>query len=651
MPEAKNAIRLLHLEDSLQDARFIEDKLELDGLICDIVHVVDREGFKIALIEEPFDVILTDYNIPGYDGVSALTLALEKQPLTPVIMISGALGEEDAVQCLQRGATDYLLKQRLDRLPNAIRQALAKAEEQQGRLAAEEALRESEARFRQLAEHSSEVFWFIATNPERVVYVSPAVERVWERPVDWFYQNPRNWLDVIHTEDRDRVCQTFEATLAGHINRFETEYRIVLPDGAVRWMLASGTPIRNEADEVMRIGGFAKEITEQKAAEERIREQAELLDKARDAICVTDLEGRVTFWNKGAERLYGWTAAEAAGKNVSALLSSEREPENEQEVEQAIENEGEWTGEVRQTTKDGKKRIVESRLTLIVDRMGNPTSVLAINTDISEKKQLAANLLRRQRLESIGTLAGGIAHDLNNALAPILMAIDLLRQNYPEAKTLLETMEKSAVRGSEMVRQLLTFARGSEGAEGKRVIVDPLPLLKETGKMIESTFPKNIELRTDFAASLQTIRGDATQLHQVLLNLCVNARDAMPGGGALTLEAQNVDIDAAYARTNPDATPGSFVVWRVTDTGTGISPEICERIFEPFFSTKSPDSGTGLGLSTLIGIVKSHGGFVEVFSVPDEGSTFAVHLPATPASSVAAPTRVEPESTAPGRAW
>ena len=201
---------------------------------------------------------------------------------------------------------------------------------------------------------------------------------------------------------------------------------------------------------------------------------------------------------------------------------------------------------------------------------------------------------------------------------------------YPNETEMIDTVESSARRGADMVRQLLTFAKG---VEGERLLVDPQHLLKEMAKIIEGTFPKNIQLRTAYAKKLHAILGDATQLHQVLLNLCVNARDAMPNGGTLTLEAENAEIDATYASAVPDAKPGHYVVWRVTDTGTGIPPEILERIFEPFFSTKGPDKGTGLGLSTVIGIVKSHGGFVQVYSVPGQGSTFAIYLPADTSSA------------------
>ncbi len=268
---------------------------------------------------------------------------------------------------------------------------------------------------------------------------------------------------------------------------------------------------------------------------------------------------------------------------------------------------------------------MDSRRKLLRDVTGRPKATLTINTDLTEKKQFEAQYLRTQRLESIGTLASGVAHDLNNALAPILMGTELLRAQYPQETKMIDIMGTCAQRGADMVRQLLTFAKG---AGGGRILLQPLRPLKEMEKLIKGAFPGNILLQTSYAKNLQTILGDTTQLHQVLLNLCVNARDAMPNGGTLTLEAENVELDAAGAVAVPNAKPGHYVVWRVKDSGTGIPPEILTRIFEPFFTTKGPEKGTGLGLSSVFVIVKSHGGAVQVYSTPGEGTSFSVYLPA-----------------------
>ncbi len=369
---------------------------------------------------------------------------------------------------------------------------------------------------------------------------------------------------------------------------------------------------------------------ERKQAEQKIREQAALLDVATDAILVRDLDNQILFWNKGAERLYGWKALDALGKNANELLYRESLSQLTL-IEKTLHEKGEWQGEMHQVTKDGNELIVESRWTLVRDSEKKPKSVLVVNTDITQKKQLEAQFLRAQRMESIGTLAGGIAHDLNNVLAPILMTAQFLETQLhdEQSKRLLSILVTNAKRGANLVKQVLSFARG---VEGKRKILQVKFLISEIKQIAKETFPKSIEICTNLPQNLWTVSGDATQLHQVLLNLCVNARDAMPHGGTLSISAENLFIDENYAGMNLDARTGSYLVITVTDTGMGIPAEILDRIFEPFFTTKEVGQGTGLGLSTVIGIIKSHGGFVKVYSEVGRGTQFKVFLPAVGAA-------------------
>jgi PAS domain S-box-containing protein len=365
---------------------------------------------------------------------------------------------------------------------------------------------------------------------------------------------------------------------------------------------------------------------ERKRAEQKISEQAALLDVATDAILVRDLDNQILFWNKGAERLYGWKALEAVGKNALDLLDGEQQAKLKQ-VQKILLQNGEWQGELHQLTKDDKEVIVESRWTLVRDEEGQPKSILVVNTDITQKKQLEAQFLRAQRMESIGTLASGIAHDLNNVLTPILMTAQLLEAEPQEERyqRLLPVLVANAKRGANLVKQVLSFAKG---LEGKFTILQVKHLISEIKQIIKETFPKSLEIRTDIPQSLWTVSGDATQLHQVLMNLCVNARDAMPDGGRLSICAENQFIDRSYAQMHLDAQVGSYIVVTVTDTGMGIPPEILDRIFEPFFTTKELGKGTGLGLSTVMGIIKSHNGFINVSSVIGKGTEFKVYIPA-----------------------
>jgi PAS domain S-box-containing protein len=372
-----------------------------------------------------------------------------------------------------------------------------------------------------------------------------------------------------------------------------------------------------------------RDITERKRAEEQIAEQATFLDKARDAIIARDLEGKILFWNEGAERMYGWPREEAVGRNIAVLVYPN--PLQFEEVNNLTISQGEWHGELQHVTRDGRELTVEARWTLIRDDAGRPKSVLAIDTDITEKKKIEAQFMRAQRMESIGTLAGGIAHDLNNILAPIMMSIDILKSTstHPQAQRILETIEVSAQRGADIVRQVLSFARG---LESQRIEIQPKHLLKDLEHIIKDTFPKDIRLHFSIPNDTWTILGDPTQIHQILLNLSVNARDAMPHGGTLSVSVENSVLDEQYAAMNLQAKAGRYVKIIVTDSGTGIPPALLEKIFEPFFTTKNLNKGTGLGLSTVMAIVKSHEGIINVYSEPGKGTTFNVYLPAMEAS-------------------
>lgn len=360
-------------------------------------------------------------------------------------------------------------------------------------------------------------------------------------------------------------------------------------------------------------------------ADARIREQASLLDKAQDAISVRDLDHKITYWNKSAERLFGWTSEEAIGKHADEILFLN--PAAYYSAHQQTLLDGEWVGEMNKVDKTGRRLIVEVRWTLVKNENGQPFSILAIDTDISEYRKLENQFLRAQRLESIGTLAGGIAHDLNNILSPIFMAAELLKMRDQDARSseLLETIDSSAKRGAEMVGQVLSFARG---VEGRKLQVHPRQLISEIETIARDTFLKKSYFKIRAKRDLWTIHGDPTQLQQVLLNLCVNAHDATQEGGEISISAENCLIDEAFAALNLEANVGPYVCLQVSDTGIGIPPHIIDRIFDPFFTTKQGNKGTGLGLSTSLTIVKSHGGFIEVFSAPGEGTRFRVYLPA-----------------------
>jgi len=498
--------------------------------------------------------------------------------------------------------------------------------------------RHAEETARKLAhavEHSDEIIWMTDLDG-KITYVNPAFERTYGYPKEEVLGNTPRILKsgLLNKEYYEEFWRTL---LSGKSIRGEILNRT--KSGGIITVAASVNPVFNPEGSITGFIAVQQDITEYKQAVEKIREQAALLDVATDAILVRRLDGIVEFWNKGAERLYKWKSDEIVGRNADEVLFKNG-AEDLKEAKKTVTAKGVWVGELNQLTREGTPIVVESRWTLVTSGKEQAARVLVVNTDITDKKRLEEQFLRSQRLESIGTLAGGIAHDLNNVLAPILMSIDLLKRRVPDLQSLelLSTLESSTLRGADMVKQVLTFAKG---IEGERIILGPGHLIREMAKIAAETFPKSIHVRGEVPEDLWNLSGDATQLHQVLLNLCVNARDAMPKGGVLTIGAENLILDEGYARMHGDSRPGPYVVIKISDSGEGIPPDIIDKIFEPFFTTKETGRGTGLGLSTVHSIVKSHGGFINVYSEIGKGTSFRVYLPAHKGAVALEPEEVE----------
>ncbi|WP_138498194.1 PAS domain S-box protein [Nostoc sp. PA-18-2419] len=506
------------------------------------------------------------------------------------------------------------------------------AEDITDRKLAEESLRESEARLNLALETACMGIW------DRNLITNIGI---WSANMGLLYGLSKGspcppfeeYLNLIHSEDREFLVVSIISILEE--GRGTVEYRVIWPDGSIHWLNCTCQVYYNELGKPIRMLGTNRDITDRKLNEQKISEQAALLDIATDAILVRDFQFQILFWNKGAERIYGWLDTEVLAKDSREILFPVgTQPQLEAPLKSVIET-GSWQGELDKVTKSGKKIVVESRWTLMHDADGEPKSILCVDTDITEKKQLQEQFFRTQRLESIGTLAGGIAHDLNNILTPILAAAQLLQdkffQDEEHSQQLMALVESNAKRGATLVKQVLSFARGFKQ---EHTIIHVGYLISEIIQIAKQTFPKSIEFSTVISEDILAMTANTTQVHQVLINLIVNARDALPDGGNIQISATNQFIDEAYTKMNLDAKVGNYIVITVADNGIGIPSEILDKIFEPFFTTKEINRGTGLGLSTALGIIKSHGGFIKVSSQILKGSAFQVFLPAMEVTQV-----------------
>jgi two-component system cell cycle sensor histidine kinase/response regulator CckA len=391
-----------------------------------------------------------------------------------------------------------------------------------------------------------------------------------------------------------------------------------------RWLEVTAYPSDSGVAVYLRDVTEEESIVRDSAAKaEVIASQAALLDIARDAILVRGLDHSIRYWNKAAEDMYGWSPAEAIGMSVRDLIYED--PSAFDSATAAVLRDGQWFGDIEQRSRDGRPLTAECSWTLVRDADGVPQSIFAVNTNVTDRRREDDLNLRRQRMESIGTLASGIAHDLNNVLSPMLLGVQLLSSNEtdPQRAALMATMESSVKRGADMIRQVLSFARG---VEGKRVVVDLVRTLTDLDAFGREALPSNITLTMRVPKTLWHTVGDPTQLLQVLVNLITNARDALPQGGTITISARDAELNDEYASVSHLASPGRYIAIDVEDDGTGMTADVVDKAFEPFFTTKAPGSGTGLGLASSLAIIRAHGGYMQVYSEPGHGSRFQLHL-------------------------
>lgn len=488
----------------------------------------------------------------------------------------------------------------------------------------EQKILDSEERFRAVAHVTTDVIWDWSHKDDRTWY-SDGLQKIFGHAPEVGDNGSGFWLDHIHPEDKPRVIQSTEDAIARRLPTWEDQYRFLRKDGSVAYVEDSARLIFDADGKIVRLVGGMTDISERKAAEARLSQQAALLDKAQDAIIVRDLAHRVLYWNQSAERIYGWTKAEAEGGSLVDLSSSGAEIFTEPTAITLAR--GEWTGRINRRRKDGSSLIIEGRWTLVQDAQGGPSSILAIETDVTKQVALEEQLLQAQRLEAIGQLTGGIAHDFNNLLTVILgnseLLIEQLRDDDP-LRVLAEMTKTAAERGAELTRRLLAFAR-RQPLEPKVVPINTL--LAEMRGLLGRTLTADISIELAPGDDVGNALVDPAQLEAAVLNLCINARDAMTDGGRLTIETANVALDDEYAEGNIEVAAGEYVVIAVSDTGSGITPDNLARVFEPFFTTKDVGKGTGLGLSMVYGFARQSGGHAKIYSEVGRGTTVKLYLP------------------------
>ena len=489
------------------------------------------------------------------------------------------------------------------------------------RKGAEAAMRASEAQFRDLAEAMPQIVWTARADGSPTYF-----NRHWREYTGLTLADTlRDGRIVpVHPDDRKPAWQAWQhATSTAGL--YSLECRLRATDGTYKWWLVRGTPLKDAAGGVVKWFGTCTDIHELKEAQARLREQATLLDKARDSIVVLDLESRVLYWNNGAERIYGWTAAEAVGRSLVEDFGQDRTAF--EDATRATVADGEWFGELEQRTKSGNMIVVESRRSLVRDDGNNPKALLVITTDVTQRRATEAQLRQAQRLEAVGQLTGGVAHDFNNILMVVMANVDALLEGEglaPDAVGCLESIGQAVQRATNLTRQLLAFSR-KQALKMERTNLNDLVV--STGALLRRTLGEHIEIDSVLAEEMGSISTDRAQVEAALVNLCINARDAMPGGGRLLIETGRVDLDEDYVRRNPEAAVGRHAMMAVTDTGTGMPPEVLAKVFEPFFTTKEVGKGTGLGLSMVYGFVKQSKGHVTIDSGVGRGTKVTLYLP------------------------
>jgi PAS domain S-box-containing protein len=667
-------LRVLLVEDRPSDARLLLDELRAAGFDPAAVRV-ETEADYLAHLDPPPDVILCDYNLPQFDAPRALELLRATGRDVPLVIVSGSIGEETAVEAMKAGASDYLLKDRLGRLGSAVRQAVAGRHLREAERRAQAALAEQargatvRAAVAVAVARSGEMPAILQECCDTLVRdADAALARIWtvddagealelrasagltRDTGDAYARVPigRHKVGQIAASRRPEWTDTLggdpwidQAFVARERLTAFAGYPLLVEDRLVGVLaMFSRTPIGTATfDHLAAVADLIAQFVERKRAEELLRLRDRAIQAASQGIVITDPSrpgNPIVYASPGFERLTGYSAAEAMGKNCRFLQGPETDPTTVTTIREAVGASRSCAVELVNYRKDGTPFWNALAVTPVRDGSA-VTHFVGVQTDVTSRKSLEAQFQQAQKMEAVGQLAGGVAHDFNNILTVINGYADLLLTETPSAdphRESIAVVREAGERAAALTSQLLAFSRKSIVAP---TVLDLNLVLDQVGRLLRRLIEENVTFTTVLAPGLSRVRADPVQLEQLILNLAVNARDAMPGGGRLTIETAEVTLEIGDPALDADCLPGRYVRLTVTDTGTGMPPEVQAKIFEPFFTTKAPGKGTGLGLATVYGIVKLAGGSIRVVSTVGRGTTFTVHLPAAAGTAAGAP--------------
>jgi len=601
-------MKILLIEDSADDALLLEHHLAAAELHPEVVRVETALAMSRALERESFDLAISDYNVPGFGARAALKLVQDAGRDLPFIIVSGAVGEETAVEMMRAGACDYMMKGDLRRLVPAIRRELEQAAFRRKQRETESLLREMQERFQATFEQVAVGVAHIDPGG-RILDVNEKLgEMLGCTPADLVGSEIYDW---ILAAERDSSRRSFEKLICGDATTYHGERTLIRRDGAPLDVMSTSSVVLDDAGESKYVIAIIQDISERKRAEKSAERLAVLVQQAAEMILVTDTEGVIEYVNPAFERITGFTMEEAVGTRPETLLSIEPDAALDAELWSTLRSGEVFHGRFVNARKDGTVLHEDVTISPVRDASGAIVNYVAIKRDVTKEMELAEQLRHAQKIEAVGTLAGGVAHDFNNLLQGMLTIVEILQRHHDRAREPQHLLDLADAirRGAQLSRQLLLFAR-REATRRERVNLDES--LRDLVKFLRRVVRENIELTISPSATDAWIEADRGQIDQVIVNLVINAVDAIPDGGAISIHT---------AGDGPDT-----VLIEVADTGTGIPDAIRDRIFEPFFTTKESGKGTGLGLSVVHGIVTSHGGRINVESSP-AGTLFRVSLP------------------------